>query len=242
MSPPPRVRRPPRFPSPPPCTSRTLGYYSTRVRCVSLARKVAVVRPRRPLPVADKALAACPRADAPPTCRYRVRPGVSYDTYPRPPYPKTANVTFVVVMPAMTKQAFQSERYRAIVHNAIVDLVKPAFAPRIFVHVRNAVTCPPPPPPRAVRRSPPPPPPPRRQCTVASARQGLVVRTVVQFDMIEREPIACFLRLFHSSRTGTFAAPHWLQNAYGRATGVHHVLADGVWLSAYRALLPPRSG
>jgi hypothetical protein len=218
---------------------RTIGFYSSSVRCVALAKKVVVkARPRPPV----TKLLGCPRADPPAQCRYKLNPG--FDTYPRPPYPLRANVTFVVVMPAMTKQTFRADVYKAIVHNAIVDLVNPAYAPVVYVRVRNAQppSPPPAPPPRrggAVRRPPRPSAAAAWQCTVQNARQGLVVHTVVDFNMIEREPISCFLRLFHSSRTpGSFAAPHWLQDTYGRSTSVHNVRADKFWLSAYRSLVP----
>ena len=164
-------------------------------------------------------------------CVYRSRP--TDDGYPRPPYPVRANVTFVAVMPTMTKETFQTDRYKAIVHNTIVEMIGPMTSPIVYVRVRKAVAPSPKPLPKkrpVVRRAPPPPLP--RQCTIASARQGLVVHTVVEFDMSERDPISCFLHMFRASRTRSFAAPHWLQNSYGRATGVDRVLADAIWMSA----------
>ena len=126
-----------------------------------------------------------------------------------------ANATFTAVMPTMTKKTFNTTRYKIAVHNAIVDLIKPAYAPRVYVRVRDAKR--------------PGPPKTKTQCTVATATRGLIVHTVVEFYMIEREPISCFARSFWSSRTRSFVAPQWLQDAYGRTTGVNNLIVDDVW-------------
>jgi hypothetical protein len=178
----------------------------------------------------------------------------SFDTYPRPPYPRHANVSFDVVLPMTTRTSFQKERFKVIVHNAIIDLVKPVHAPRVFVvDIIVAPVTPtkpkPGPRPKPIATKPGPRPKPiatkpkppavvaakpraklAAHCSVAGARQGIIVKTVVQFYMIEREPITCFIGHFRSSRPRGFAAPHWLQNAYGRSAAVGSVKADSFWM------------